>query len=134
LALMLLVVQLSEEGEIDVRLGDDEFDAGRVEEQARLAPVIFPDLLLDGRRDLVLFHTGAETDEGWVAMEVRRGEGCGAEQDRETLEVRDGCTGAVITPDDAERPRYPVRIEDGRVIVDLTPDGAPGRPPTTLAG
>jgi hypothetical protein len=132
LAVVIAIVQLSEDGTVEVRLGDDEFHAGDADALARRAPVLVPDLLDGGRRDLVLYHLDTDPDRGWLAVEVLRGEGCGAVQDRTTLAVTDGCTGELIDPRTTTRTRYPVRVDGGEVLVDLTPDGLPGQGTTTL--
>jgi hypothetical protein len=126
LALIVAVVRLSEDGTVEVRLGDDEFRVGNAEALSDRTPFLVPDLLDDGQRDLVVFHLDDDPRTGWLAMEVTRGDGCAAEQDRETLEVRDGCTGEVIDPTTSDRTRYPARVDDGELVVDLTPDGVPG--------
>jgi hypothetical protein len=131
-ALIVAVVRLSVDGTVDVRLGDDEFRVGSAASLAQRTPFLVPDLLDNGSRDLVLFHLDEDPRTGWLAVEVTRGNGCAATQDRETLEVTDGCTGEVVDPTTTERPRYPVRVDDGELIVDLTPDGVPGQGTTTI--
>ena len=130
LALIAAIVRLSEDGTVGVRLGDDEFRAGNAASLADRTPFLVPDLL-DGDRDLVVFHLDEDPRTGWLAIEVTRGDGCAAAQDRETLVVTDGCTGEVVDPVTTTRPRYPVRVVDGALIVDLTPDGVPGGGTTT---
>jgi hypothetical protein len=132
-AIVAVVVASSGDGDVKVRLGDDEFKAGRAETLARSTPLLFQDLLVGGRRDLVLFHLDADPRTGWLAVEVQRTDACRAEIDRETLEVRDGCSGEVIDPRTTTRTKYPVRVDaDGQVIVDLTPGGLPGQGTTTV--
>lgn len=141
-ALMWLVVRASGSEQVDVRLGDDEFEVGNVErfaaEIADNGPLLFQDLLVGGTRDLRINHTSEDPRLGWYAFEARvpgSERRCNVEWQSARERFVDPCTGQYFPADGGSLPRYPVRVtEAGRLYVDLTPGGEPGRASTTAAG
>ena len=82
IALFLNVV--ASRGDVQIRLGDDYFNAGDAADIADdirdRGPVLFSDLA-GGSRDIVVNHLGDTADEGWVAFEARRARGLRADVD-----------------------------------------------------
>ena len=123
-----LVLQLASSGNTDVRLGDDEFNAGYTDVLARAIddgdgqPLGFNDVS-GGSRDIYVQHLGNSQNEGWTAFEVRvpGTEDCIAEWDADTGAFRSSCDDTVTFPADGEGlTQYPVEVTaDERLVVDL---------------
>jgi hypothetical protein len=117
---------LADQGDVvEVRLGDDTFDAGGTEriaaEIADRGPILYPDLV-GGSRAIYLNHLADEPDEGWVAFDaVQPGaaETCVLEWDGGQSQFVDPCDGREFPSDGAGLPQYPAEVEDDSVIVDL---------------
>lgn len=67
-----LVAGLASRGDVEVRLGDDRFDAGRTENLARIIesdgqPILFPDPA-NFSRAIYVDHAGDDPDVGWLAV------------------------------------------------------------------
>jgi hypothetical protein len=67
-----LVANLASRGDVQVRLGDDRFDAGRVENLARIIeedgqPILFPDPA-NFSRSIYVDHQGGDPTTGWIAL------------------------------------------------------------------
>src|SRR5690606_14248771 len=127
LGLVWFMVNLAGEGtdSVQVRLGDDRFDAGHVEDRADSiddgGPVLFPDVA--GRsRDIYLQHLGDEPDEGWLAFAAQatgKARDCFLQWQPDDSEFED-CDGDRY-PADGDHPQltpYPVTVEEGRIYVD----------------
>ena len=131
-----------------VRLGDDEFNAGYSEVLADAIaegdgqPLVFSDVS-GGDRDVYVQHLGDDGAIGWYAFEARipGTDDCLAEWGPRRAAVRVELRRLVTFPADGTGlGAYPTRVnEDGRVIVDLrtgadatttteAEPGAPGRP------
>jgi len=136
---LVLVVNASSDRGVDVRLGDDEFEVGSTrrlaETVAGSGPLLFADLLVGGDRDLRISHLGTDPDVGWYAFDARRPgteRRCNLEWQRVEQQFIDPCTGEVVPADGGDLQQYPLRVtEDGILVVDLTPEGEPGRGTTT---
>jgi hypothetical protein len=123
-----LVLQLASSGNTDVRLGDDEFNAGYTEVLAREIdegfgqPLIFNDVS-GGDRDIYVQHIGDEQNEGWTAFETRLPgeEDCFAQWNTDAPGFFSSCDEAVTFPADGEGlTEYPVEITtDERLVIDL---------------
>lgn len=135
-----LVLQLASSGQADVRLGEDEFNAGFTEVLARAIadgdgqPLIFNDVS-GGDRDIYVQHVGTDEATGWYAFETRvpGADDCFAEWDADGGQFVSTCDDSVtFPPDGTGLTAYPTRVnEDGRLIVDLrTGEGTT----TTTAG
>lgn len=128
LGLVFLMVNLASRGgdTFDVRLGDDRFPAGRVDNRATSVadggPILFADVA-GGTRDILLQHLGDEPDEGWYAFSAQptgKGRDCVLQWDEGAGDFAD-CDGERF-PADGDDPRltsYPVVIEDGDLFVDI---------------
>ncbi|MCB1004670.1 MAG: hypothetical protein KDB35_10855 [Acidimicrobiales bacterium] len=123
-----LVLQLASSGQADVRLGDDEFNAGYTDvlldalDEGDGLPLIFSDVS-GGDRDIYVVHVGADADAGWFAFETRvpGREGCFAEWDADDGRFVASCDDGLTFPADGTGlTSYPTRVnEDRRLIVDL---------------
>jgi hypothetical protein len=129
-------------GRIEIRLGDEVFNAGsaedRLEQIAAGGPVLFPDLLIGGNRYIYLNHQGNDPLTGWVAFSALA-DGATLECAVQWQPVRalftDPCTGITFPADGEGLRQYPAFTDkDEDVIIDLTPDGVPGGGTTTIAG
>ena len=126
LGLFGLVSCLASEGDVvEVRLGDDTFDAGDVDrisaEIDDRGPILYPDLI-GGARSIYLNHLGDDPDEGWVAFDaVQPGadDECMLEWQADDEVFVDPCDLAEFPPDGEGLPQYPAEVEDGNVVVDL---------------
>ena len=128
LGLVFLMVNLASQGgdSFEVRLGDDRFPAGQVDNRAASVasggPILFADVA-GGSRDIYLQHLGAEPDEGWYAFSAQpigKARDCFLQWDESSGDFTD-CDGDRF-PADGDDPRltsYPVAIEDGDLFVDL---------------
>jgi hypothetical protein len=133
------VAALASRGDVDVRLGDDRFDAGQVENIAEAIaeedglPLLYPDLV-NRDRHLFVQHLGRRDAEGWAAFGAFDPDEpeCVVELDREARLLRNACDEARTYPLDGRGLRYyPTAVEDGRLYVDineLTTTTAAGRP------
>ncbi len=131
-ALVVLLLLMAGGGQVEVRLGDDEFNAGHVERLAgaveRDGPILFPDASPARARDVYLQHLGATPEEGWIAMAAQApgaGRECVLRWDPATRTFSDPCGDAEFPEDGEGLPRYPTRIEEGRLFVDLRAEQAP---------
>jgi hypothetical protein len=121
--------EVGPEGEptgVQVRLGDDEFRAGRADRlAARIAADGRPFLIADAsparERDIYLQHEGDDEEEGWLAFSARA-----PGQDQRGCSLvwhgtgfADPCTGQPFPPDGEGLTHYATRVEDGIVLVDL---------------
>lgn len=124
----VLVVQTAPSDPAQVRLGDDEFNAGYTEVLARAIddgdgrPLIFNDVS-GGDRDIYVQHLGDVDDEGWSAFETRvpGREDCFAEWNADDERFVATCDDGLTFPADGEGlTAYPTTVNaDGRLIIDL---------------
>jgi hypothetical protein len=127
-----LVANLASRGDVQVRLGDDRFDAGRVENLARIIdtdgqPILFPDPA-NFSRSIYVDHRGDDATTGWVALSafVPDQPECTLTYDPEVdLFVIDdaqpaACDRDTTFPRDGTGLRvYASEVVDGRLSVDL---------------
>lgn len=121
------VATLASRGDVEVRLGDDRFHAGQVENIARAIekgdglPLLYQDAA-DGDRHLFVQHLGRRATEEWVAFgafDPDRPE-CLVEIDRDAKVLRNACDEATTYPLDGTGLRYyPTEVEDGELYVDI---------------
>jgi len=153
MALLMLLITAPVDGGGDVagdQAGDlrgvplegEEFSMGGATSRAELiddeGPLLLPDVA-SGDRDIWLQHIGDEAYTGWYAFSVRPD----GETDRECFvewmiddnEFVDTCSSGIYRPDgspadatDEVLPQYPVRINNGELLVDLRVplEGEPG--------
>lgn len=120
------VILLAGSGEVDVRLGDDVFLAGRVESLAvaveHEGPIIIPDASPERRRDIYLQHLGPSAEEGWLALAAQAagaGRDCLIRWQSDAREFVDPCTERRYPADGEGLTRYPTDVTAGVLSVDL---------------
>lgn len=129
-ALFLVALpSLNETGKVEVKLGEDTFDAGdkdlRADSIRRDGPILFSDVA-SGQRDIYLQHTGDAAEVGWSAFDARRtgqGRECTLQWQPPAGPFRDPCDGSTIPADGTGLVQYPVTVtEAGTVVIDLNAD------------
>lgn len=142
-ALWVVAVFLSDNSDdVDIRLGDEVFDTLEAERVApKIAedgPLLYQDLLVGGDRDIYVSHVGTDPERGWFAFYARvegSGRECTLVWDRGAEVLVDPCTQVTYPPTGEGLVQLPTGVDvRGRVVVDLTPEGAPGAGTTTLPG
>lgn len=117
---------LAKKGDVQIRLGDDYFNAGDAsdiaDDIADRGPILWSDLA-GGSRDIVINHSGDDPEVGWVAFEARRP---GDPRDCQVSwnagkDLFDYTCDPTLSfpPDGAGLQALPVQITDGRIIVDI---------------
>jgi hypothetical protein len=123
----VFVALAASRGDVDIRLGDERFDAGRTERLADAIdeggglPFLYPDLVNEDR-PIFVQHVGDDPDEGWVAFGAFDPDDprCLVLIDREAEVLVNECDETQTYPLDGEGLRqYPVSVEDGRIYVDV---------------
>lgn len=128
---------LAQRGDVQIRLGDDFFNAGDAEDISDdikdRGPILFSDLA-GGSRDIVVNHLSDDPEQGWVAFEARRpgdSRDCQVTWNAATEMFDYSCGEGVTFPPDGEGlNQLPVEITDGRIVVDIN---ASQRASTTTA-
>ena len=123
----VFVALAASRGDVDIKLGDDRFNAGQAERLAEEIeddgglPFLYQDLVGNDRH-LFVQHVGGDPDEGWIAFGAFDPDdpGCAVLIDREDEVLVNGCDESVTYPLDGEGLRqYPTSVEDGRIYVDV---------------
>ena len=122
---LLLVLWFTDRGAVEIALGDDTFEAGRVdiiaEEIRENGPIKYADLI-GGRQNIILQHLGDDDQVGWYAFDlIRPGQAneCQLDWIDAAQEFRDSCDGTSVPPTGFGQPDYPVEIEEGRISIDF---------------
>ena len=127
LGLAFAVAVLASRGDVEIRLGDQEFDAGQVENLAEEIddegglPFLYPDLV-NRDRNIYVHHRGNDAEEGWAAFTAFDPDDpeCPVDLDREAKVLVNRCNPDVTYPVDGTGLRfYPTRVDDGRLYVDI---------------
>ena len=114
-------------GDVEIRLGDDQFNAGSTKRQANAIdeggglPLLYPDLVGNDRHVFVQ-HLGDEPDEGWVAFGAFDPDdpSCLVLIDREEKTLVNECDESMTYPLTGEGlKQYPVSVQDGEILVDV---------------
>ena len=133
--LWLIAVRISHNSQtLDVHLGDDVFKLPAKRTAERIvkeqAPLLFPDLLVDGSLDIYVNHFGSDTQRGWVAFAARpAGEPrpCNLVFPIGATKFSDPCTNASYPATGQGLPQFAVDVTPaGTLQIDLTPLGRPG--------
>jgi hypothetical protein len=127
LGLAFAVANLASRGDVKINLGDDRFDAGKVDNIAKAIdkghglPILYGDLV--GRdRPLYVQHKGTDPKAGWTAFGAFDPDrpSCTVGIDRARLVLVDSCNRSRTYPKDGTGLRhYPVVVEGDRLKVDL---------------
>jgi len=127
---LLLVLWFTDRGAVEIALGDETVDVGRIDviadEISENGPIQYPDLL-GGRQNIILQHLGDDDEVGWYAFDlIRPGQpdDCPLEWNADAQVFRDACDGTEIPATGFGQPSYPVEIADGRISVDFRGAGA----------
>ena len=123
---LLLVLWFTDRGAVEIALGDDVFDAGRIDviadEIAENGPIRYADLI-GGRQNIILQHLGDDPTTGWYAFDlIRPGQPPECQLDWEPVAqiFIDPCDPtAEIPPTGFGQPTYPVEIDDGRITINF---------------
>lgn len=126
LGVAFLVASLASRGDVEVRLGDDRFNAGRTENLARIIeedgqPILFPDPA-NFVRAIYIDHVADDPDEGWIAFGafVPDRPDCTLIFDDGAGEFVADCDESLTYPrSGAGLRQYPTEVIDGRLFVDL---------------
>lgn len=127
LGLAFAVAVLASKGEVDIKLGDDRFNAGQVEsiagriEREDGLPVLFPDLV-GGGRDLYVQHLDDDPRQGWVAFGAFDPDDpdCAVLIDRDAKVLSNACDESTTYPLDGTGLRYyPTVVDGNRLLVDI---------------
>ena len=136
LGVAFLVANLASTGDVQVRLGDDRFDAGRVENLARIIeedgqPILFPDPA-NFSRSIYVDHQAGDPATGWIALSafVPDQPECtltfDPEVDRFTIDDAqpDSCDRDTTFPRSGAGLRvYATEVVDDRLTIDLQDQG-----------
>jgi hypothetical protein len=123
----VFVALAASRGDVEIKLGDERFNAGKTERLAKEIddggglPFLYQDLVGNDRH-LFVQHTGDDPDEGWVAFGAFDPDdpSCAVRIDRDEKVLVNECDESVTYPLDGDGLRqYPVAIEDGRIYVDV---------------
>jgi hypothetical protein len=130
----LVLWAASSSGDVEIQLGDTDFDAGSAERLAGViadgGPWLVPDVA-GGRRDLIVNHLGDDPETGWHAFDARPVDETGDcffewDDERELfvlVTIKDDVTcgdGTALSTGEGDGVTiYPVAIDDGRVRVDI---------------
>jgi hypothetical protein len=119
---------------VDINLGDDEFQIHQIEARAETVADSGPLLFADptgGNRPLIVTHQGDEPEEGWIAiLAIAPGsEACIVDWDEDDGVFRD-CEGETYPPDGEGLETFPTRVEDNTLFIDLG-RGPSSEPSTT---
>ncbi len=124
-ALLFVVTRLSGSGEVELQIGDERFNAGKVTrisaEIDDRGPILYSDVG-GGKRDIWLMHLGDDPEEGWLAFDARQPDAsrdCTLVWEVDAEQFVDPCDGTIVAPDGGDLPSYPTEVEDGDVLVDL---------------
>lgn len=127
LGLAFAIAMLASRGEVDIKLGDEQFDAGQVksiavsiEDEGGL-PLLYQDLV--GRqRNIYVQHLDDDPRQGWAAFGAFDPDdpSCAVLIDREAKVLVNECDEATTYPLDGTGLRYyPTVVDDDRLLVDI---------------
>jgi len=127
LGLTFLVAQAASRGDVDIKLGDERFNAGQVESLAEAIddggglPLLFQDLV--GRdRHVFVQHLERSPRRGWVAFGAFDPDdpSCAVVIDRKAKTLVNKCDERVTYPLDGTGLRYyPTEVDGNRLHVDI---------------
>lgn len=127
---LLLVLWFTDRGAVEIALGDDTFEAGRIDVIADAiredGPIRYADLI-GGSQNIILQHLGEDDETGWYAFDlIRPGQPdtCQLDWIPEVGFFEDSCDGTEVPATGLGQPSYPVEIEDGRISIDFRSDAA----------
>lgn len=130
--LLLVLFVAGEGGDVEVRIGDETFQAGEVgrisREIADRGPILYSDVG-GGTRDIYLQHIGDDPETGWYAFDAREPgapRDCFLQWRPESRDFVAGCDPDVVFDEvGTGLPQYEVTVSGGEVVVDISPDEEP---------
>ncbi len=137
--LFVVSVVLADRTSTELRIGDQTFQGGKAErlaaEIADRGPILYGDVSGERSRDLILQHIGDDPDTGWYAFRAQppdKPRSCPWQWQEEQRRFRAECDHSLTAPADGKGlERYPVRVIDGRIDVDINADDRPTTTSTT---
>jgi len=126
LGLAFLVAQAASRGDVDIKLGDDRFNAGQIESIGAAIdkdgfPLLFQDLVR-GERNIYVQHLERNIRRGWVAFGAFDPEdpSCTVSIHRTAKVLINDCDPTITYPLDGTGLRYyPTSVEGNRLWVDI---------------
>ena len=131
--LFLASLVLSNRKSADLRLGDQTFQAGRADGQARAirarGPIFYSDVSGQRDRDMILQHLGRDPRKGWYAFLAAppdKPRDCTWQWRPAERRFRARCDRSLTAPADGQGlSQFKVTVTDGKVDVDLNADSRP---------
>lgn len=128
---MYFIASLAGSGDIDLNLGDEIFEVGKVERLSKAiaedGPILIPDASPNRTRDIYLQHLGTDPKRGWLAFSARANGApreCHLQWDTASEDFVDPCTGDRYPANGKGLTGYVTRIREARLYVDLRPGEA----------
>lgn len=129
-ALWLATLAIGGRDSADLKLGDQTFKGGKTSriaaEIADRGPILYGDVSGRKDRDMILQHRGKDPEKGWTAFlasPIDKPRDCMWEWQADEEIFRAACDRTLTAPADGEGlPQFAVRIDDGRINVDLNAD------------
>jgi hypothetical protein len=120
---------LTEEGQIQMKLGVDTFTVGQARPKAESiaadGPFLFSDVA-NGQRDIYIQHLGDDPLTGWSSFDARlpgAARDCSLRWEQDAGRFVDPCSGQVVPADGTGLVQYPVEVTaDETVVVDFNAD------------
>jgi hypothetical protein len=136
--LWLASLAVSSRNSIDVHLGTPTFQGGRADrlskEIAERGPIIYSDVSGGRTRDIILQHLGSAPERRWyafIAQPKGKPRTCFWQWKPKEDQFRAKCDPSLVLPaDGAGAERFPVKVNDGHLDIDLN---FATRPSTTTA-
>ncbi len=137
--LFLAAVVLSRQTGPSVRLGDATFQGGDAErlaaEIAERGPIFYTDVSGERDRDVILQHLGDDHSRRWYAFRAQppdKPRDCTWQWQPDRHRFRARCERALTAPaDGGGLERYPVKVVNGRLDIDLNAADRPNTTPST---
>ena len=127
IGLAVATLAAANSGDVEVRIGADEFGAGDAEARAASVasggPILFSDVS-GGERDIILQHLGDDPAEGWLAFDAQAAgasRDCFLEWDADEQQFFDACDGTPYPADGTGLTHYEVEVVDGELVISLRP-------------
>jgi hypothetical protein len=142
IALGLVTLALGSRNSSELNLGDQTFPAGNAKKKAELiakgGPILYGDVSGRMDRDLILQHLGDDPTKGWhafLASPIDKPRDCTWiwQPDEELFRAK--CDESLTAPADGKGlTRYPVKVVDGQLDIDLNAEARAAASSTTTTG
>ncbi len=125
---MYFIASLAGSGDIDLNLGDEIFEVGKVERLSKAieegGPILIPDASPNRTRDIYVQHLGTDPKRGWLAFAARTNGApreCHLLWDPDPENFVDPCTQDRYPADGKGLTGYVAKIRGDKLYVDLRP-------------